>query len=258
MSEIDWDKPPTRLETAMEKSRQTGLPIVRQDSVMAPAYQAPPDTSALPALGGLVGGVAGGVLLKNPWAGARAGQALVGSLLPSLAGSTVGTALGTSAEQVLAGQDILSTEGGKQMLSNLIENAAWDVGGNLVFSLGGKAYRVGKDAVSKFRGGMLSDEEAARRAAQEWLSQRGATLTKGQLTGDIGTQAIEGTLKYTSGAEAFAKQEAGVKKAIQQGAQDVLNTLDTSDAFQMALKQGDPTQMAVGDRFKGEIGRAHV
>ena len=177
----------------------------------------------------------------------------MGSLLPSLAGSTVGTALGTGAEQVLTGQDILSTEGGKQMLSNLIENAAWDVGGNLVFSLGGKAYRVGKDAVSKFRGGMLSDEEAARRAAQEWLSQRGATLTKGQLTGDIGTQAIEGTLKYTSGAEAFAKQEAGVKKAIQQGAQDVLNTLDTSDAFQMALKQGDPTQMAVGDRFKSAI-----
>ena len=109
-----------------------------------------------------------------------------------------------------------------------------------------------------FRGGMLSDEDAARRAAQEWLSQRGATLTKGQLTGDIGTQAIEGTLKYTSGAEAFAKQEAGVKKAIQQGAEDVLNTLDTSDAFQMALKQGDPTQMAVGDRFQAAIKSAEV
>ena len=133
-ADIDWDKPPTRLETAMEKSRQTGLPIVRQDSVMAPAYQAPADTTALPAIGGLIGGVAGGVLLKNPFAGARAGQAFVGSLLPSLAGSTAGTAFGTGAEQALTGQDIFSTEGGKQMLSNLIENAAWDVGGNLVFS----------------------------------------------------------------------------------------------------------------------------
>lgn len=253
MSEIDWDKPPTRLEQATQKSIETGLPIVRQDSVMAPAYQAPPDTTALPALGGLIGGIAGGALLKNPFAGARAGQALVGSLIPSLAGSTVGTAVGTGAEQLLGGQDILSSDAGKQMLSNLIENAAWDVGGNLVFSLGGKAFRVGKEAVAKYRGGMLSDEEAARRAAQEWLSQRGATLTKGQLTGDIGTQAIEGTLKYTSGAESFAKQEAGVKKAIQQGAEDVLNTLDTSDAFKMALKQGDPTQMAVGDRFKTAI-----
>lgn len=253
MSEIDWDKPPTRLEQATQKSLETGLPIVRKDSVMAPAYQAPPDQTALPALGGLIGGITGGVLLKNPWAGARAGQALVGSLLPSLAGSTVGTAVGTGAEQALTGQDMLSSDAGKQMLSNLVENAAWDVGGNLVFSLGGKAFKVGKDAVAKYRGGMLSDEEAARKAAQEWLSQRGATLTKGQLTGDIGTQAIEGTLKYTSGAEAFAKQEAGVKKAIQQGAEDVLNTLDTSDAFKMALKQGDPTQMAVGDRFQTAI-----
>lgn len=253
MADIDWDKPPTRLEQAMQKSQETGIPIVRKDTVMAPAYQAPPDTTMLPALSGLVGGIAGGALLKNPWAGARAGQAFVGSLLPSLAGSTVGTAAGTGAEQLLSGQDMLSGEAGKQMLSNLVENAAWDVGGNLVFSLGGKAYKVGKEFASKFRGGLMSDEEAARKAAQEWLSQRGATLTKGQLTGDLGTQMIEGTLKYTSGAEAFAKQEAGVKKAIVQGAQDVLNTLDTSNAFQAALKQGDPTQLAVGDRFQGAI-----
>lgn len=241
------------IANATKKSQETGIPIMRKDTVLAPAYKPEEESSLLPTAGAVIGGIAGATLIKNPWAGATAGRALVGSMIPSLVGSSAGTAAGTAAERAIQG-DLFSQEGAKQMMGNLVENAAWDVGGNLVFSLGGKAYRVGKEAISKYRGGgFLSDEENARRAAQAWLSERGATLTKGQLTGDVGTQAVEGTLKYTTGAPSFMQQEQGVAKALKQGSQEVMDSLATSDAFQMALKQGDPTQMAVGDRFQTAI-----
>ena len=108
---------------------------------------------------------------------------------------------------------------------------------------------------SGLKQGLFDTEEgAARKAAQEWLSSReGATLTRGQLTGDIGTEAIEGTLKFTTGAKEFAEQQANVKKALEQGVNEVKNTLDTSEAFLQALKQGDPTQMTLGNRWQTAI-----
>lgn len=222
-----------------------------------------PETS-LPSAGGLLGGLLPLVAPElRPVQAisqlASKAPAVVRPFVPSLAGSTAGTVAGTLGEQAMLGKDIFSTETGAKMLGNVLENAALDVGGNLAFSIAGKTYQVTKDALSKAgvqTGGLMSafsPEEQARQAAQEWFSKRGATLTKGQLTGDVGTQAIEGALKYSSGAEAFAKQQANVKKAIEQGASDVLNTLDTSDAFQLALKQGDPTKVAVGDRFQSAI-----
>ena len=233
-------------------------------SLMLPS----PDTS-LPTMGGLAGGL---LPLVAPELGpvraitqfATKAPTVTRPFIPSLAGSTAGTALGTIGEQAVTGKDIFSTETGAKMLANVLENAAFDVGGNLVFSLAGRTYQIGKDALSKAgiqTGGLMSaltPEEQARQAAQEWFSKRGATLTKGQLTGDVGTQAIEGALKYSSGAEAFAKQQANVRKAIEQGANDVLSTLNTSDAFRLALSQGDPTKMAVGDRFQSAIKAAET
>ena len=60
-------------------------------------------------------------------------------------------------------------------------------------------------------------------------------------------------MKYTSGAQSFAEQQKKVAEALQKGSREVLDTLDTSDAFKAALKQGDPTQMAIGDRFQNAI-----
>jgi hypothetical protein len=222
-----------------------------------------PETS-LPSVGGLMGGLLPLVAPElRPVQAitqlASKAPAVVRPFVPSLVGSTAGTVAGTLGEQAMLGQDIFSTETGSKMLGNVLENAALDLGGNLAFSIAGKTYQVSKDALNKAGvniGGLMNAfpaEEQARRAAQEWFSKRGATLTKSQLTGDSGTQMIEGALKMSSGADAFAKQQAGVKKAIEEGAKDVLNTLDTSDTFKMALKQGDPTQMAVGDRFQSAI-----
>lgn len=252
---IDWDTPPSRLEQATQKSQETGLPIIRQDSVMAPAYLPQQESSVLPAIGGAIGGIAGGLLLKNPLAGQTAGRAFVGSLFPSLAGSTVGTAAGTAVERGMEG-DLFSTEGGKQMLGNLLENAAWDVGGNLVFSLAGKTYRVGKDAISKFRGTGMTPEQEARNAAQAYLSQRGATLSLGQLEATPGLKQAESIIMGGTGGKAFTEQQAGVTKAVQQGLDAVKATLDTSPAFNQALKSEEPLNRAVGENFQNLISTA--
>ena len=234
---------------AQQKSRETGLPIIRQDSVLAPAYKPQQEESILPTLGGLAGGIAGGLLIKNPYAGATAGRAFMGSLLPSLAGSSVGTAAGTAAERAIVG-DLLSGEGGKQMVGNLLENAAWDLGGNLVFSLAGKTYRVGKDMLSK---GGITPEQEARNAAQKFLSEKGATLSLGQLEGTRSLMTAESFLKGGTGGGEFAKQEQGVSKAVQQGLNDVKNSLQTSEAFNQAIKSDDPLNLAAGESFKNLI-----
>lgn len=257
MADIDWDKPPTRLEEATRKSIETGLPIIRQDSVMAPAYLPKQEDTLLPALGGAIGGVAGGLLIKNPMAGASAGRAFMGSLVPSLLGSTAGTAIGTAAERGMAG-DLFSEEGGKQMLGNLLENAAWDVGGNLVFSLAGKTYRVGKEAIDKFRGTGLSPEQEARNAAQAYLSQRGATLSLGQLEATPGLKQAESIIMGGTGGKAFAEQKAGVTKAVQQGLDDVKATLDTSPSFNQALAADEPLNRAAGENFQNLISTART
>ena len=252
MADINWDVPPTRLEEATRKSQETGLPIVRQDSVLAPAYLPQQESTVLPAVGGALGGIVGGLTIKNLLAGARAGQAFVGSLLPSLAGSSAGTALGTAAERGMMG-DLFSTEGGKQMLGNLLENAAWDVGGNLVFSLAGKTFKVGKEAVDKFRGVGLTPEQEARNAAQAYLSQRGATLSLGQLEATPGIKQAESIIMGGTGGKAFAEQQAGVNKAIQQGLTDLRTSLDTSPAFNQALSTEAPLTRAAGENFQNLI-----
>jgi hypothetical protein len=218
-------------------------------------------TTTIPGLMGTIAGIAPLVMpqsrLVAPFV--RLGEAapsVVRPFVPSLAASTAGTAAGVGVESALVGRSPLSEDFTKRMLGSLIENAVLDVGGNLAFKLGGDLIKVGKDQLQNFgitKGMFETDEQLARRAAQEWLSQRGATLTRGQLTGDIGTQQLEGALRFTTGGKEFAEQQAKVRSALQKGADDVAQSLETSDAFQMALKQGDPTQMAVGDRLQNAL-----
>lgn len=268
MAEIDWSVAPQEMKPGLsreeEAKRQQELNRTRMALAGALSPLPVEMASNLPQAGGLLGGLA---TLAFPEARilspiARLTQAaptVTRPFIPSLAGSTVGTTLGTLLEQATQDKDFFSTETGKKLLLNNIENAAFDVGGNLVFGFGGRAVRLGKDQLEKAgitKGLFETEEDAARKAAQEWLSSREGTLTRGQLTGNLGTQTVEGTLKFTSGGEAFAQQQAGVKKALDQGINDVKNTLDTSEAFQLALKQGDPTQMVTGDRWQTAIAEA--
>jgi hypothetical protein len=204
--------------------------------------------SPFPEAGGLIGGIGGALLSKNP-AGARvgatAGQALMRTLIPSLAGSTVGTGAGLVAEGLLSGG--MTPE---RATSALAQNALWDVGGNLVFSALGKTYRIGKDALGFNPASALNDPQVA---AQRFLSERGATLSRGQLTGSALDKGIEEVARGGSGSSIFKEQEKLVREAIDKGVNEFKEKLGTSEAFNMALKQGDPTQMALGDNFKSAI-----
>jgi len=267
MADIDWSvAPEMKAGPSREEEARKQQELNRTRMALAGALTPLPVEMAtnLPQAGGLLGGIATLAFpetrLLSPIARmTQAAPAVARPFIPSLAGSTAGTSLGTLLEQALSNKDIFSTETGKKLLLNNIENAAFDVGGNLLFSFGGKAIKLTKDQLNKVgatKGLFETEEDAARKAAQEWLSSREGTLTRGQLTGNLGTQTMEGTLKFTSGGTEFAKQQEGVKKALEQGINDVKSTLDTSEAFQNALKQGDPTQMVTGDRWQTAIAEA--
>lgn len=215
------------------------------------------DQTGLPAALALVGGVAPFVApearLIRPIAQLGKPGTTARALLPSLAGSSAGSALGTFGEAGLTGKNVFTTDFGKQLIGNLVENAAWDLGGNLSVIVGGKALKVGKEQLSKFGGGDPATTDP-RLAAQRFFSEKGATLTRGQLTGDTTTQIIENIIKGgPSGTAAFAKQTEGVKTALTEGVQDVKNTLQTSDSFKQALATEQPLTLAAGENFQGLI-----
>lgn len=266
MADIDWSVAPQELKQGPSREEEVKKQQELNKTRMALAGALSPlpveQVTNLPALGGLAGGLAPFAfpqarVLAPIMRLTEAAPAITRPYIPSLLSSAAGTTGGTVAEQLLTGKDLASSETGMKLLTNNIENAAFDLGGNLVFNLLGKTIKTGINKAGIKQNLFDTEEGAARKAAQEWLSSReGASLTRGQLTGDVGTQAIEGTLKFTTGGKEFAQQQANVRKALESGVDDVKNTLDTSEAFQLALKQGDPTQMAIGDRWQTAISEA--
>lgn len=246
---IDWDKVPEG-KSVLEEGGDTRAYTMGQ-------YGPVPleTTTPLPEIGGLLGGVAGALLSKSPVgarAGQTAGQAFVRTLIPSLAGSTAGTTLGLGAESLF--QPVT----GQRAMGALLENAAWDVGGNLAFAIGGKTIRVGKDALDALgitRAGTFDD---AKVAAQQYLSQRGGTLTRGQLTGRPVDTFIESISASGTGSPLFAQQQQGVRKAISQGVEELKGTLQTSPTFTAALKADEPLSRAAGENFQNLINTART
>jgi len=275
---MDWDQYLKNLEASggrvigpsTSAQDEANLQRTRQslEAAIAPIPDIRPKEgeTSIPGLFGMAAGVIPFVAPQSRFGAAmlrlgETGPAVTRPFVPSLAGSAVGTSVGNLVEAGLTNTNPLSSEFGKRLLQSNIENAVFDVGGNLAFSLGGKAFKVGRDALKDIgvkRGTFETEEAAARNAAQAWFSSRGATLTRGQLTGNGSEQALEGAMKYTSGAEYFAQQQKNVAEALQKGSREVLDTLEVSDAFKAALIQGDPTQMAVGDRFQNAIAAAQT
>ncbi len=256
---------PTREEEVARARQQEGTRAAIGGILAAPIQAALP--TSLPELGGLLGGLAPALFAESrimaPVMGVAAkAPAFARPYIPSLVGSTAGSVAGTVAEQGVLGKNIASSETAQKALENSIENAFYDIGGNLVFQLAGKAVKIGKDKLSSGPGAFDTPEGLKRKAAQEWLSNRGATLTKGELTGDVATQGIEGALKVSPvTANVFAKNEAAKKAALESGVNDVMASLETSDAFKQALKVDVPanvstTQSAAGSRFQGAVDTA--
>lgn len=246
---IDWDKVPEGKSVLQEGGDQR--PYTMGDYGPVPMET----TTPLPEIGGFLGGVGGALLSKNP-AGARvgmtAGQALVRSLIPSLAGSTGGTVLGLGAES------LFQPVSGQRAAGALLENAAWDVGGNLVFALGGKTIRVGKEALNSMGLSRAATFDDAKLAAQQYLSKRGGTLTRGQLTGSPLDAFMENIAESGTGAPLFAKQQEGVRKAVSQGVEELKGTLQTSPTFTAALKADEPLSRAAGENFQALISTART
>lgn len=243
-----------------EQQRQKTLGIV--ESVFAAPFQAAMPTS-LPELGAMAGTMLPIMAAESRVAAplmnlAAKAPAAVRPFVPTLAGSSIGVTAGNLAEQGLQGKDILSTETGQKILGGLIENAMYDIGGNLIFTIGGKTIKVAKDKLSGGDGLFAGSEGAARQQAQKWFIENSdkATLTKGQLTGDTTLQHIEGALRVAPGSGSVfdlgAKQR---KEALDAGIADVMSTLETSDAFKNSLKTGvaggtQTTQQAAGGNFQ--------
>lgn len=245
MAKIDWDK------SVLEAGGPT--PDTRYEITPAGGV-APITTSPLPEIGGLLGGIGGALLTRSP-AGAAEGR-LLGSALgrqfvPSLAGSTVGTAAGLAGEAALTGQ--MTPE---RAFGALAENAAWDVAGNLAFAIGSKVYRISADQLAKFGVSKEGSFGDARIAAQKFLADRGATLTRSQLTGGSLDQFLEEISKGGTGMGVYRQQQENVAKALSKGIQEVKNTLNTSEAFNQALRADEPLTRAAGENFQALIGTA--
>lgn len=275
---MDWDQYLKNLEASGgrvigpstssqdEANRQRTLQSLEAAISPIPDIRPKEGETSIPGLLGMAAGTIPFIAPQSRFGAAmlrlgEAGPAVTRPFVPSLAGSAIGTSVGNLVEAGLTGTNPLSSEFGQRLLQSNIENAVFDVGGNLAFSLGGKLFKVGKDSLKEIgfsKGTFDTEESAARKAAQAWFSSRGATLTRGQVTGNVSDQAIEGAMKYTSGAQSFAEQQKKVAEALQKGSREVLDILDTSDAFKAALKQGDPTQMAIGDRFQNAIAAAQT
>lgn len=255
--------PSREQEAAVEQQRQKTRGMV--ESVFAAPFQAAMPTS-LPELGAMAGTmlpiVAAESRIAAPlMAAAAKAPAFARPYVPTLLGSTAGVVGGTLGEQALTGQDIFSTPTAQKILGSVVENALYDIGGNLIFNVGGKTIKVAKDKLGELNtkpGIFDTPEGAARKQAQEWFVKNSdlATLTKGQLTGDVTTQQIEGALKVAPGsAGVFDLGAQRRKEALNQGITDVMSTLETSDAFKQALKVDVPagvktTQQITGDRFQ--------
>lgn len=254
---IDWTK--VTVETTPEAltggsaARFGGADV--KEAKFAPSME----TTVLPAAGGLVGGLMATPQMRGAGLGlgliARGAGALSSRVpqmfapyVPSLFGSTIGTVAGTAAERAIEG-DLATEEGAKQLFGNVAENAVWDLGGNLAFKVGGKIYRLGKDALG-FGKTEIPDAAAA---AQRFLSERGGSLTRGQLTEGPTENLVESAVREGAGSPFFKAQQEGVKKAIEQGKKEVLESLNTSDAFNMALKQGTDSAYAAGSIFKNAL-----
>lgn len=261
MSDFKWSdvspypsltQAPTREEqVAIDRERQRArlnLELAVGSTMPAQAV----GSTAFPELGAMTGGLLGMSAKSTPFMSSlvRNVPKPAQPFVPSLVGSSIGSVLGTVGEQAALGQGMLTSETGRKILGNLIENAAFDVGGNLVFSVGGKIVNATKEQLERAgvkKGLFDTPEGQARKAAQEFLSNQGATLTRSQLTGSPMAAQTEAFLRPVSSE--FSKQQKNVLEALGKGARSLMDTLETSESFKQALKTADTPGIAQGDTF---------
>ena len=211
-------------------------------SVLSPDYR-PRDPLGGQEIGGLVGSIGGGAL-----GGIVAGPP--GALAGSAAGAAIGGALGETAEQVTRGEKIdpaIIAKAG-------FEEAAWDVGGNLVLKGAGKTLRFGADKL----GFTSKDIPDANQAAQSFLQKYGSSLSESARTGNQMDAALEGLVYTPATYDIFKAKQAEIKDALQTGSKDILQTLVNSPEFSQALRSGSSAQRSSGEVLQNFIKQGHT
>lgn len=195
----------------------------------------------LPELGGMLGGVLGAVGTRSP-TGARAGQAIGQAAVRSMVGAGFGGATGEASRQAITGEpSFLGTAKAG------IEQATYDAAGNLIFSAAGKAYRIGKEALTSKFGNQLPDQ--AIFAADRLLKEEGAFgLTPFQSTGG----GIEGIAESVARGSFTAKPimtaaEKSTEKALQSAKTKILDTISTSIYDSVATGKSFADSISAGD-----------
>lgn len=208
-------------------------------SVLNPNYvRRERDAFGLQEMGGLVGGIGGGIV-----GGIFGGPA--GAFVGSAAGAGLGGAAGEAGEQFFRREP---TEPSRMAMAG-IEEAAWDVGGNLVLKGLGKTIRIGADKLG-FSKNNIPD---ANKAAQEFLKQQGSSLTASQRTGSGFFESLEGMLQTPVTADIFKRKENEIKAALQEGNKNILKNLVNSPEFEAAIRSGTSSQRASGEVLQGFI-----
>lgn len=221
---------------------KVGQNLDMSKSVFSPDYR-PRDPLGGQEIGGLVGSIGGGAL-----GGVFGGPP--GALAGSAAGAAVGGALGETVEQVTRGEKVDPSLIGKAGF----EEAAWDVGGNLVLKGAGKTLRFGADKL----GFTSKDIPDANQAAQSFLQRYGSSLPESARTGNQMDAALEGLVYTPATYDIFKAKQAEIKEALQTGSKDILQTLVNSPEFSQALRSGSSAQRASGEVLQNFIKQGHT
>jgi len=223
---------------ATEEDFKEQVPASEIQSVLNPNFVSRPRGAfGLQETGGLVGGIAGGIL------GAPLGP--VGALAGSAIGAGLGGAAGEVGEQLSKNEPLSPA----LMARAGVEEAAWDLGGNLVLKGLGKTIRIGADKLG-FGQNNIPD---ANKAAQEFLRQNGSQLSIGQRTGSGIMDALEGLVNTPVTADIFRRKEQEIKNALSSGNKNILKNLVNSPEFDQALRSGSSAQKASGEVLQNFI-----
>jgi hypothetical protein len=206
-------------------------------SVLSPDYRAPRGAFGAQEMGGLIGGLGGGAI------GSIGGPA--GTIAGSVLGAGVGGMVGEAVEQYTREEKpslSLATQAG-------LEEAAWDLGGNLVLKGAGKVLRFGADKL----GFSQKDVPDANKAAEEFLQKQGSSLPVAARTGSNAMSTLE-SLAFTPATYGiFKAKQQEISDALQAGSQDILKSLVKSPELEQALRSNTSSQYSSGEILQNFI-----
>lgn len=198
---------------------------------------------ALPEMGGMIGGTLGVLGTRSP-TGARTGAALGSAAVRSMIGAGTGGATGEAVQQAITGRPSLFG-----VAQSGVEQATYDAAGNLIFSAGGKAYRVSKDFIKSKLGSETAQIDNAIFQADRLLKQEGGFgLTPYQATGSQFEGVMESLARGSFTAKPImAKADVATDKAIQSAKSKILDDITTSVYDSVATGKAFAESITAGD-----------